>query len=259
MYKNKIDLPSLLFELSNEQRLKILDTLSCHNKNLREFSESLSIPKPEIYRNLKRLVNAGLIYRNEKKDYSLTSGGKIIITQLQNFLFLENYSEILESHSLNFIPLQFQASMGDLKSIKIIEGTIEGFNLTLDRFSRASKYEYIMSQEIFTSFIEPINKMLEKGLEVRLLLQKNAEREFYDALKSMNYKSNSKIKVRFVDSVEMAILVDENSGEFNIPFLDGGIDYSITFYAERENEISWVNNLFAYFWDHKLGSAVINF
>ncbi|MEM0160353.1 MAG: hypothetical protein QW258_04485 [Thermoplasmata archaeon] len=259
MDKNKIDLAELLFELSNEHRLKILSILSCNNQNLKDFSKNMTIPKPEIYRNLKRLISAGIIYKDNKNEYALTTSGKIIMMQLQNFLFLENYSNILENHDLNFIPIQFQASIGELKSIKIVVGTIEGFNLTVERFGKAHKYEHIMTKEIFTSFIDPIKKMIENGVEIKLLLQKNAEKEFFDVLESIGYKRNGKIRTRFVDTVEMAILVDENSGEFNIPFSDGNIDYSTTFYAERENEINWVNNLFKYYWDHKTGDMEIIF
>ncbi len=257
MDKNKIDLSELLFELSNEHRLKILNILSYHNQNLKGFSKFMSIPKPEIYRNLKRLISAGIIYKGNKNEYSLTTSGKIIMTQLQNFLFLENYSYILESHDLNFIPIQFQASIGELKNIKIVEGTIEGFNLTVERFGKTHTYEHIMTKEIFTSFIEPIKKMIDHGVEIRLLLQKNAKKEFFDVLESIEYKKSGKIRARFVDTVEMAILVDENSGEFNIPFSNGDIDYSTTFYAERENEINWVNSLFKYYWDHKTGDLEI--
>jgi predicted transcriptional regulator len=257
MDKNKIDLSELLFELSNEQRLKILNILSCHNQNLKDFSKNMTIPKPEIYRNLKRLISAGIIYKDNKNDYALTTSGKIIMSQLQNFLFLENYSNILENHDLNFIPIQFQASIGELKNIKIVEGTIEGFNLTVERFGKSQTYEHIMTKEIFTSFIEPIKKMIERGVEIRLLLQRNAEKEFFEVLESIAYKRNGKIKARFVDTVEMAILVDKKSGEFNIPFSNGEIDYSTTFYAERENEINWVNSLFKYYWDHKTGDIEI--
>ncbi|MGC8496668.1 MAG: hypothetical protein ACP5NL_01515 [Thermoplasmata archaeon] len=257
MEKNKIDLSELLFELSNEQRLKILSILSCHNQNLKDFSKNMTIPKPEIYRNLKRLISAGIIYKDNKNEYALTSSGKIIMAQLQNFLFLERYSNILENHDLNFIPVQFQASIGELKDIKIVEGTIEGFNLTVERFGKTHTYEHIMTKEIFTSFIDPIKRMIDQGVEIKLLIQKNAKKEFFDVLESIGYKRNVKIRARFVDTVEMAILVDENSGEFNIPFSNGEIDYSNTFYAGKENEINWVNNLFRYYWDHKTGDMEI--
>jgi predicted transcriptional regulator len=253
MDKNKIELSALLFELSNEHRLKILDILSLHNQNLKEFSKVMSIPKPEIYRNLKRLVSAGIIFKDKKSEYSLTASGRIILTQLQNFLFLENYSEILKNHDLSFLPLQLQASIGDLKNINIVEGTIEGFNLTVERLEKANKHEYIMTREIFTSFIIQIKKMIDRDVEIKLLLQKNAKKEFFEVLENINYMKNRKIKVRFVENVEMTILVDENNGEFNLPFLNAEIDYSTTFFAKRVSEISWLTNLFNYFWDHSAG------
>lgn len=253
MEKNKIELSDLLFELSNEHRLEILNILSYHNQHLKDFSKNMTIPKPEIYRNLKRLIAAGVIIKDNRSVYSLTATGRIIISQLQNFLFLENYSKILENHDLNIIPVQFQASIGDLKNVEIVEGTIEGFNLTAERLEKANKHEYIMTREIFTSFVVPIKKMIDRDVEIRLLLRKNAKKEFFEVLESINYIKNRKIKVRFIENVEMAILVDENNGEFNIPFLNGDIDYSTTFFAKRECEISWVTNLFNYFWDHKVG------
>ncbi|MHA1583159.1 MAG: hypothetical protein ACTSYM_11790 [Candidatus Baldrarchaeia archaeon] len=54
------------------------------------------------------------------------------------------------------------------------------------------------------------------------------------------------MKVKYLDNIPytLVLLVDNNSAEFNLPFLDGKMDYGTTFYGENPEFVKWAKKLF---------------
>ena len=83
----------LLFELSNEDRLAILYQLQDGPKKLSNLSKTLDLQPQAVSRNLTRLVEIGLIRRNEASDYELTPYGASSLTQLESLNFITENKE----------------------------------------------------------------------------------------------------------------------------------------------------------------------
>ncbi|MEM0116071.1 MAG: hypothetical protein QXF22_06225 [Thermoplasmata archaeon] len=246
-------LSKIFFELSNEYRMEILNILQDKTLSLNDISLQLNLPKSEIYRNLKRLVLIGLIFMNGKNRYELSPIGKVFLLYLKNLKFLEKYHQIFKSHDISLIPKEFQLLLGDLENVEVIEGTIEGFNLTVERLKMAKSFENIMTKEILLPFTEHVKKLIEKNLRIRILAPKSIKNEFHNYLVGI---SNKNIKIKIVDSVNIVILGDESTAEFNLPFLNGEIDYSITFFAKNDKAVEWINGLFDYYWETLPGEII---
>ncbi|MEM4110923.1 MAG: hypothetical protein QXG55_06185, partial [Thermoplasmata archaeon] len=93
----------------------------------------------------------------------------------------------------------------------------------------------------------------EKNLRIRILAPKSIKNEFHNYLVGI---SNKNIKIKIVDSVNIVILGDESTAEFNLPFLNGEIDYSITFFAKNDKAVEWINGLFDYYWETLPGEII---
>ncbi|HEU12556.1 MAG TPA: ArsR family transcriptional regulator [Euryarchaeota archaeon] len=254
MHMDNVKISRVLFELSNVNRIRILESLQEGEMTLRDFSLKTGIPKPELSRNLKRLVSSGIIIRKGTNEYTLSPLGRILMLHLKNLNFLEKFAFIFMEHDLSFLPMEFQLTLGDLENIKVVEGTIEGFNLTVDRLNVAESYENIMTREILLPFIEPVKRLLEKNLKVKLIAPRNTGSEIMKLLEGVKGKN---IRIKLVEDVKMVILADANTAEFNLPLLKGDLDYGITFYSDEERGVGWINRLFYYYWESLPGEMIL--
>jgi predicted transcriptional regulator len=253
MFMQRFKVTEVFFELSNENRLKILNILEERGMALRDFQNNLNIPKPEIYRHLKRLIESNIVIRDEKNRYQLSPVGKIIMLYLKGLNLLEKYDFVFRNHDISFLPREFQLSLGDMEGVEVIEGTIEGFNLTVERLKNARSYENIMTREILLPFIEPVSALLERNAKVRIIAPYSTRKDFFKLIEKIRTRD---LKIKLVEKVDLVILVDEKSGEFNLPYLNGDIDYGITFYIREENGIKWINRLFEYYWETLPGEFI---
>jgi len=53
-----------------------------------------------------------------------------------------------------------------MRNISIIRGTIEGFNLTMQRLEKAEKFSWVISPRILSAFIEPFKRCAERELKI---------------------------------------------------------------------------------------------
>ena len=78
----------LLFEFSNEERLKILLELEKGPKNLTGIAKDLDFTSQGTSRNVARLVETSIIRKNQDGEYELTSYGSISLRLLSSYEFL---------------------------------------------------------------------------------------------------------------------------------------------------------------------------
>ena len=75
-------------ELSNSQRLQIINALENTRMNLTVLAKRLGITMQEAHRNFNRLMDAGIVSRDSNGSYSLTTFGNTIMTQIPSINFL---------------------------------------------------------------------------------------------------------------------------------------------------------------------------
>jgi predicted transcriptional regulator len=75
----------LLFEFSNEERLKILLELEKGPKNLTRIAKDLDFTSQGTSRNVARLVETSLIRRNPDGEYELTPYGGVALRLLSSY------------------------------------------------------------------------------------------------------------------------------------------------------------------------------
>ena len=232
--------------LGNEKRLEILFVLR-KEKKLSEIAHELNIPSPEVARNLKILHNAGLVMKDEDR-YEISNLGILLLENSLSFSsFVWEHRDIFSNHILP-LPKEFLCRTGEFKDIKIIYGIIDGFNLSLKRFEKTRYYQYAAAEKILEGFVNPVVELLKRGVEVRLLLSQSSV-DYLKGVESKHLKLNSpNLKIKLKDKIPITILVDENSAEINLPFLDGRMDYGITLYSENQSFRRWVLDVFYYLW-----------
>ncbi len=88
----------LLFELSNEDRLRILTTLQDGPSKLTQLSNKLQLPNQEVSRHLTRLVTLDLCYRGGDGSFRLTPSAEHAIKLTSGYDFISKNSTYFKTH-----------------------------------------------------------------------------------------------------------------------------------------------------------------
>ncbi|MEA2074570.1 MAG: transcriptional regulator FilR1 domain-containing protein [Euryarchaeota archaeon] len=238
---NLMKLSSLLFELSHPWRLKVLLLIAEEGERHSYISKKLKISPQETTRHLTRLQDAKLIEKDVQGFFRLTNYGKAVLTLLPGFEFLAEIGEDLMTHTLD-IPKEFTERIGELKSFERTEGVMTLFRRIELSLADAEKYMWYLSPEILMSAVPIISKNLERGLEFRLILPKNA-------IYPPEFETKSREHVRFLDEIKISIGMAEKSAGFCLPARDGKIDFSTSFGSRDEEFHKWCEDLFLYYWE----------
>ena len=83
---------NLLFEVSNEDRDRILFLLDQEKKRVSDLTRELNLTYPEIRRHISRLQKIGLIRRDPDGFYNLSPYGETCLTLFKEFEFISNCS-----------------------------------------------------------------------------------------------------------------------------------------------------------------------
>ena len=110
------NLYELLFELSNEDRYRILINLDREALTVTSISETLNLSKQEVSRHISRLSNAKLTQKRTDGSYYLTQYGKLVLKQIPGLNFISQHKGYFSTHTLTGIPLEFINRIGDLSN-----------------------------------------------------------------------------------------------------------------------------------------------
>ena len=111
----------LLFEFSNEERLKILFELEKGPKNLTSIAKDLDFTSQGTSRNIARLVETSIIRRNPDGEYELTPYGSVSLKLLSSYEFLSRNRQYFLSHDVSVLPYQFINRIGELNASSLPE------------------------------------------------------------------------------------------------------------------------------------------
>jgi len=239
----------LMLILSNPNRLKVFSAIYKGIKRPSQIVKHTNLSFSEVSRHLKKLLSFGIILKHPDNTYLPTSIGYILNPIITLLNFSLSYRDLLLEHDISVIPLHFLIEFSKMKDVSIVKGTIEGFNLTMQRLEKAEKFSWVISPRILSAFIEPFKKCAEHGLEIRLMFPKNLKEKIEQILSTLPQTVSQNVKVKYLNSVPFVLLVDNRSAEFNLPFLDGRMDYGTTFYSESPEFVEWARKLFLYFWN----------
>ena len=115
----------ILFELSNEDRFNILQSLTSDNYNVTNMSRHLALTTQEASRHLNRLAEVGLIMKSVSGEYELTSYGKLVLSQATGIMFATSNKEYFIDHKTDDIPLEFLCQLTKLRESKLVNESIQ--------------------------------------------------------------------------------------------------------------------------------------
>ncbi|ABX13234.1 helix-turn-helix transcriptional regulator [Nitrosopumilus maritimus] len=241
-------------ELASEIRLKILFDLIQKPSRLTTLAKKYNVSPQEIHRNFERMVNSGLIRKQENNFYTLTTFGRSISTQIHSFSYLSQNKKYLQTHDFGNIPPKFLRRIGDLSNSKEIVGVSKVLETWKKIYRTSDEYIFNILSETPLDLIELMIRRVKRGVKYRHIISENAsipagrkklleKSGFYPLLES------GKIERRMLKTVQVSVILNEHSAGLMFPDLSGKPDLRSMFYSQDEAFREWCLDYFKHYWN----------
>ncbi|HEX9677739.1 transcriptional regulator [Nitrososphaera sp.] len=249
-----VDTEKTFFELASEQRLSIIFRISEKKAKISQLAKDLGITIQEAHRNVKRLQDAGLIEKNPEGVFSLTTYGSTIIKQIPTFNYLSKHKEYFSEHVLGELPIKFIMRLGALDKCEYVKGVVAILERWKGIYRNADQYVYEIVPQVPIDLIEPaIDRVKSKGIKYSYVLPKNViiPKGRKDLLKKLGHNellNKGAIERRMVDSVQVAVVLNEKHASVMFPTPKGETDMNMLFYSSDPIFHEWCLDYFRYRW-----------
>lgn len=234
-----------MFELANEDRLRILVQLQQKTMRLTQLSEKLELNMQETSRHLARLSEAGLISKDDEGLYSVRPFGGEILSLMNGFQFLSKYRDYFNNHDLTVLPLAFRNRIGELKNCTLATDVFTTLHLTENVIRGAEEYLWMMSDQILAStkplVAEVINKTTTKFRYIFL-----DELVPPPGLEPLPFVA-TRMEERILPQIEVAMVMSEKEAQLGFRGKDGKIDFR-GFSIVDPLPLNWCKELYEYYW-----------
>jgi len=247
----------LLFEISNEDRIRILMLLKESPLNPARLSQRLGQKSQETSRHLSRLEQTGLVSKGVDGRFRVTPFGEVILAQLSSLAFTTLNRAYLKSHTLAGLPPEFRVRLGELVDATPIEDPMESVFHLQETIRCAQEYVWNVNTPYFSSGFPYIRAAFERGIHGCYLRTKNhtvpppmlgeMEREFGPGT-SEKYLRLGQYEERRIPRVDLILYMSEKQvGLLAFPLVDGGFDY-LGFRGDDEAPLHFCGDLFNHLW-----------
>jgi len=249
----------LYFELSNEDRVKILRLLERGPANLTAMTRTLGTANQECSRHLSRLSERGLVEKRGDGSYSLTAYGGLTLRLIAGQLFAAGHRDYFKAHTLRRVPDRFVSRMGELQGSRFTEDVWVTFKKVESIFSGAEDYVYMIHDQYLLDILPLGVEALRRGVRLRSIdplsrepgRRLDGERPHYIGEEDEEYLVKSweegRVDARLMSSIDAFLYVSERESVLAFPLLDGSFDY-VGFASTDEDMRTFCLDLFNHYW-----------
>ncbi len=234
------NLEDLLFELSSEERMSILDKLKDKPMKLSHMATKLRITVAEASRHLQRLSETALLRKDADGLYRVTSYGRLALALLPGFNFISNNRNYFLEHDVFVLPNEFIDRIGVLSKCSLRVDPITNIAYEESMFNEAQTFCWALAEQVHWSGPPIISKKVKEGVQFRSILPENI-------VPPSGYKPAEGVERRLLEKVDAIIIVTDKEALFGLPYLNGKMDYS-WFNGTEPEFLKWCSDLHSYYW-----------
>ncbi len=253
------DSEKTFIELSNSQRLQIINALINSSMNLTLIAKHLGITMQEAHRNFNRLMDAGIVSKDSSGSYSLTTFGNTIVTQIPSINFLSKNKNYFSDHYFADLPMKFVQRIGSLDNSNFIQGLVAVIEEIKEMYRYSEEYIYGMIPQVPLDLMEVAAKTVkERKIKFNYILPKNAviPKKGKDFLNEINYQElikNGLVERKMIEDVRVSVVLNEKKALVMFPSIKGETDMNGAFSNSIHKENNklfheWCLDYFRYCW-----------
>lgn len=159
----------LYFELSNKDRLSILEVLTERPTRLTGLSGELGITSQQCMRHMSRLVETGLAAKDPEGFYALPPYGELTLRQYGGQLFAAEHKDYFNRHTLAGAPNRFVSRLGELSNSTYVDDEMVVFR-NIERVNNAAEeHVWRITDRYLMIVVSHAAAACERGIEMRLV------------------------------------------------------------------------------------------
>ncbi len=236
----------LFTELSSENRVAILQILNERPMTFTSLVKEIDMNSAEASRQLSRLTEVQLIEKKGDGNYYNTLFGKLVISAISNLSFISEKSEYFLKHDTAQIPIDLLRQIDALSKGEIITGVYNILNTHEKLGAGIKSYMWYMSDDFPHHHVPNIEKKLEEGVEIRVILPKDK-----CSASMLSGKNRTKIESKVSDEIKISVIVSDKFCLLEFSGPDGKIDHNTAIFGYDDRFREWCKNLFLYYWESK--------
>ena len=242
-------------ELAGESRYDILQMLEEQKCKSSQLAKELDLTIQETHRNTVRLADAGMIKKDSDGFFALTSYGRILVSQLGSFGFVNKYKEYFGEHFPSDLSPKFLQRIGNLSNCELIHGNFAIVDKWLSLAEDAKEYLRIITSQIPPEFFKLKVSKAKKGIQIFLIHGENtiAPKGFKKELTSSvvrNLISEGIYKRKMVKKIQTMMVMNEKRGILFFPDSKGESDMYYAFISDDPEFHEWCFDYFDYIWNN---------
>ncbi len=244
------DFCDLLFEISNEDRLRIMEELGSAPLHATGVSRRLDIPTQEASRHLMRLAEVGLIAKSPDGLYTLTPYGSLSLRLLDGERFASRHRDYFATHTADALPPCFASRIGELSQATLIDDVMITMHNVERVIREAQEYVVRMTDRYQLTAIPHIAKALERGVGFRVIEPVNIVRPpgYEPDPRLTQAEADGSWKNRAVERLGVCLTASEREvAALCFPAPDGRFDY-YGFTSKDPDTHRWCMDLFEHYW-----------
>jgi len=238
-------LQELLFELSSNERLVIMNILQKESLKLSTLSKKLGLTNPETLRQLRRLMEVGLVLKEPSGLYEVSQYGCLVLKLLEGVEFLAKNRDVFSNYDTSFIPSEYINRFGELLSSSSGYEPFKMLEKTNQVLKEAEEFAWIISNQNLTLYLPTFRQKLDSGFEFRLILPEGS----YPPESQVLIPSNtSGMYKRTLSDIRIRLVVTDKYAGFSLPDRENMTDYRAIM-GDDPTLHNWCKNLFLYYWE----------
>jgi len=241
-------------ELASETRLSILASLNERPAKLSSLSRQVNTSVQDVYRNLNRLVEEGLVRRGTDSMFHLTEYGMIVMKQIPDFMFMKKNKKFFEDYCLiGVIPDKFLQRIGALNNCRTVSSATAVFQSLKKMQSSATKSLKIIVSQAWPEEGEILIDRANQGIKIFALVGQNTifpKNVVENIMPKVNtLVSKGIMERRMIEKVMVALfIVDDREAALIFPNTEGEVDMTTLFVGGDSVFCEWCLDYFDYMW-----------
>ena len=251
------DFYDLMFEVSNEERVRILEAIRQERSSFSGLARKLNITTQEVSRHFNRLMEARLTTRDKDGYPCLTPFGSLVLRQLRGVQFTNDHNDYFVSHKVEGIESSLVTRFGELSGMRYQDDVMRAIHDVIRIITEAEEYlldinlPYIASAfpHILEAYERKVKGKFLHGVELKIPEEMNRVRNesfTNDVIGDIRKKELYEEKYLNVDVVlymnekEVALLC--------FPTTQGNYDFTGFTSSDPESH-KWCQDLFYHYWE----------
>ncbi len=243
----------LFMELASETRLSILASLNERPAKLSSLSREVNTSVQDVYRNLNRMVQEGLIRRADGMFY-ITEYGMSVMMQIPDYMFVKKHKKYFEEHTLTSVfPDKFLQRIGALNNCKTVSSATAVFQSLKKMQSSATKSLKIIVSQAWPEEGEIFIDRANHGVKIlsivgqNTIFPKNVIENIIPKISTL--VSKGLMERRMIDKVRVAVfIIDDRTAALTFPNREYEVDMTTLFVGKDSNFCEWCSDYFDYVW-----------